>query len=152
MDPKHKALQQRVSITFAADRVVKAVARPASIPGTPSLIFGLDTYADVNTCKRESLYDVHKITPVEVEGTNGFITHTEIGYMRIPVDKSITRVPFLVTEELPPGVDVMLGVPAIQDLGISVDHHLRFPLSNLQPLQPLSGQNLDKESRVGLQR
>ena len=151
--PKDK-FQQRTSVarplhavkaSFLAGRVLVARATPVA---RKTLLFGLDTYSDVNTSPEHLLDHVLDIEPIEVEGTNGIVVHSKIGYMTFRIGSRGITVQFLVADNTPCGVDAMLGMPGLSDLKVSLDRHmstrhvLRFDdcPSSTRPLEDL---NLD---------
>ena len=87
------------------------------------VIAGVDTLSDVNLCVRDLLSNVHTIVPDFVRGSSGLTPFTEEGLLHVWINGSTIFIPALVAtaDNLPHQCQALLGVPAIDDLGISLD-------------------------------
>jgi hypothetical protein len=91
----------------------------------------LDTQSDVTTCLRQYLMDVHPIQPDEVSGVGGSSIFSEEGTLYVFSEPKGQRVaiPALVAppHQLPSECVALLGVPALLQLEVALDQHLRLP-------------------------
>jgi hypothetical protein len=90
-----------------------------------------DTQSDVTTCLRQYLMDIHPIQPDEVSGVGGSSIFFEEGTLYIFSEPKGQRVaiPALVAppHQLPSECVALLGVPALVQLEVALDQHLRLP-------------------------
>ena len=72
---------------------------------------------------RDLLSDVHAISPDDVHGVGHTVSFTEMGLLDLLSEGKMTRVPALVAraDQLPSRCSVLLGMPAIVDLGVKLD-------------------------------
>jgi hypothetical protein len=84
---------------------------------------GIDTQSDVSLVTRDLLSDVHAISPDDVHGVGHTVSFTEMGLLDLLSEGKMTRVPALVAraDQLPSRCSVLLGMPAIVDLGVKLD-------------------------------
>ncbi len=104
----------------------------------------LDTGFDVNLASRYLLHDVRPV-PVEDARTGGNDTRfTEEGVLRILVSDEIRSIPALVATKTqrPHECEVLLGVPAVGDLGVQLEQHLE------KQFKPLEGHVGEKTLRT----
>ena len=118
--------------SFTGGNTLKVTARiqhPETGPVESNI--ALDTQSDVTTCLREYLSDVRPIRPDTVSGCGGSTNFTEEGRLQIYSDAQLqmVSVPALVASahQLPTGCSALLGVPALMDIDIAVDQHLKLP-------------------------
>ncbi len=86
----------------------------------------LDTGSDVNLASRYLLHDVRPVSMENVRTGGSDTQFTEEGVLRILVQGEIRSIPALVATKAqrPRECDVLLGVPAVGDLGVQLDQHL----------------------------
>jgi hypothetical protein len=118
--------------SFTGGNTVKVLAEldhPTLGPKRAKL--ALDTQSDVTTSLREYLVNVHPIQPDEVNGIGGSSIFTEEGTLLVRSESrdQLVSLPALVApaHQLPAGCVALLGVPALLELEVAVDKHLRLP-------------------------
>ncbi len=86
----------------------------------------LDTGSDVNLASRYLLHDVRPVSMENVRTGGSDTQFTEEGVIRTFVSGEIRSIPALVATKAqrPHECDVLLGVPAVGDLGIQLEQHL----------------------------
>jgi hypothetical protein len=99
--------------------------------GRIKIQIAIDTQSDINTALKEHLTDVRDIIPDEVSGLGGSANFQEEGLLHIwsPSRQQTISFPALVAprHQLPFGCVALLGVPAILELEIAVEQHLKLP-------------------------
>jgi transposase InsO family protein len=118
--------------SFTGGNTLKVTAQiHHSARGPRHVKIALDTQSDVTTCLRHYLMDVHPIVPDEVNGVGGSSSFSEEGTLYIYSELRGQRVglPALVAppHQLPSECVALLGVPALLELEVAVDKHLRLP-------------------------
>jgi hypothetical protein len=101
---------------------------------------GLDTMSDVNLSILELLHDVHDIISDDVRGCAGQTVFAREGMLKVLYEGQVLTLPALVAtpSQLPRSCSVSLGVPGLNDLGVSVDLHRK---EQRQPLICFVGGN-----------
>ena len=117
------------SSSFTGGRALRARIHilPDGHPEPFDITAGIDTLSDVSLAPRDLLSDVHPISPDSVRGSGHTATFSEEGLLDIMYGGRLTRIPALVASEqqLPALCQVLLGVPAISDLGVALDDQLK---------------------------
>ena len=120
---------------FTGGRALRATATvlPDGYTEPLEISVGVDTLSDVNLSLRHLLSNVSPIAPDDVRGTGSTTTFREQGFLDIYDDGRVQRVPALVAppSTLPSSCQVLLGIPAILDLGVVLDEQ---KLKQDQPL------------------
>ncbi len=118
--------------SFTGGNTVKVLAEsdhPTLGPKRAKL--ALDTQSDVTTSLREYLVNVHPIQPDVVNGIGGSSIFTEEGTLLVRSESrdQLVSLPALVApaHQLPASCVALLGVPALLELEVAVDKHLRLP-------------------------
>jgi hypothetical protein len=110
-------------------KVVADVDHPRT--GRGEVKVALDTQSDVTTCIREYLSDICPIVTDVVSGCGGDANFTEEGTLRIysRAQQQCVSITALVAprHQLPLSCIALLGVPALLELEVAVDQHLRLP-------------------------
>jgi hypothetical protein len=110
-------------------KVMAGIFHPSS--GLQHEKIALDTQSDVTTCLREYLSDIRPIVPDEISGVGESSVFTEEGTLFVLSKLQGQRVgiPALVASphQLPLSCIALLGVPALLELEVAVDKHLRLP-------------------------
>ena len=117
--------------SFTGGNTLKVTAEiHHSARGPRHVKIALDTQSDVTTCLRSYLMDVHPILPDQVNGIGGSSMFTEEGTLHVWSEPRQERValPALVAPEhlLPAGCVALLGVPALIELEVAIEKHLRL--------------------------
>jgi hypothetical protein len=86
---------------------------------------GLDTMSDVNLAVIELLHDVHDIVLDDVRNSSGQTSFAKEGTLKVLYEGDVLSLPALVaaTSQLPRSCSVLLGIPGLNQLGVSVDRH-----------------------------
>jgi transposase InsO family protein len=126
---------QLSSSAFTGGKALRAVTSvlPAGYSEPVEICAGVDTMSDVTLALRHLLCDVENVLPDGVRGTGSTTVFAEQGYLDVFEDGRVQRVPAFVATpaQLPSSCEVLLGVPAILDLGVILDEqklHQRAPL------------------------
>ena len=110
---------------FAGGVALKAIVQvmPAGNPDTVPISAGIDTLSDVSLALRELLSDIHPIVPDRVRSSGCVTEFAEEGFLDIYHDDQVSRVPALVAQasSLPTNTSVIFGMPALLQLGASLD-------------------------------
>jgi len=116
---------QLSSSAFTGGKALRAstTVLPAGCSEPVEIIAGVDTMSDVSLALRHLLTDVEAVMPDDVRGTGSITAFSEQGYLDIFDDGRVQRVPAFVatTSNLPTNCQVLLGIPAILDLGVVLD-------------------------------
>jgi hypothetical protein len=131
-EARHLSSTPDVSLFTGGNTIKLTVEIHHSAKGGPvKAKVALDTQSDVTTCLRQYLMDVHQIQPDEVSGVEGSASFTEEGTLYIFSEPKGQRVaiPALVAppHQLPAECVALLGVPALLQLEVALDQHLRLP-------------------------
>jgi hypothetical protein len=96
---------------------------PAGCSEPVDIIAGVDAMSDVSLALRHLLADVESVLPDDVRGTGSTTAFSEQGHLDIFSDGRVQRIPAFVatTANLPSNCQVLLGIPAIMDLGVVLD-------------------------------
>jgi hypothetical protein len=102
--------------------------------GSSDISVGIDAYSDVNLARREFLHDIARTDLDPTRGTGGITNFTEMGMLHVCRDDPIVEVPAHVgnTATLPFHCDALLGMPAIDALGIDLNAQKVHPEDGLQ--------------------
>jgi hypothetical protein len=86
---------------------------------------GFDTMSDVNLAVIELLHDVHDIVLDDVRNSSGKASFAKEGTLKVLYEGEVLSLPALVatTSQLPRSCSALLGIPGLNQLGVSVDRH-----------------------------
>ena len=87
---------------------------------------GVDTLSDATFALREVLHDVHDIAPEGIRNAASTVPFHEEGILHVLVDGEYIHIPALVAtpSQLPSRTQALYGMPAITELGISLDQQI----------------------------
>jgi hypothetical protein len=118
--------------SFTGGNTIKATVEVHHpVHGKSQQKVALDTQSDVTTCLREYLSDVHPVLPDTVSGIAGEVVFSEEGTLNVfsAAQRRRVALPTLVAprHQIPFGCIALLGVPALQQLEVAVEQHLKLP-------------------------
>ncbi len=111
-------------------KVTAELAHPSKSSRTEAQV-AIDTQSDVTTALREYLTDIREIIPDRVSGLGGESSFREEGKLHVwsHGKRQKVSIPALVAprHQLPLNCVALLGVPAITELDVAVEQHLKLP-------------------------